>query len=157
MDGDPAKQPFCAFTLPEDEYLDMMFARRLAPEGTSSPPLLSHQLSGMSLEGGRAARRYSTVDDTDGMHAHCFARKRGGSMIFQIHDLRQPRSVGLEEAAILVRRRVREHRCLQKCPRLVEDKVVKDQWIKVLTMVRRTKKRAARRWQKMRMIARLPC
>ena len=157
MDSDPAKQPFCPFALPEDEYWDMMFARRLAPEGTTSPPLLAHQLSGMSLEGGRAARRYSTVDDTDGMRVHLFARKRGGSMIFQIHDLRQHRSVGLKKAAILVRRRVREHRCLQKFPRLVEDKVVKDQWIKVLTMVRRTRKRAARRWQKMRTIARLPC
>lgn len=65
VDDDPAKQPFCPFALPEDEYWDMMFAKRLAPEGTSSPPLLAHQLSGMSVEGGRAARRYSTVDDTD--------------------------------------------------------------------------------------------
>lgn len=64
-DSDPAKQPFCSFALPEDEYGDMMFARRLEPEGTSSPPILAHQLSGMSIEGGRAARRYSTVDDTD--------------------------------------------------------------------------------------------
>lgn len=157
MDNDPAKQPFCPFALPEDEYWDMMFARRVAPEGTTSPPLLAHQLSAMSLEGGRAARRYSTVDDTDGMHAYLFVRKRGGSMIFQIHDRRQHRSVGLKKAAILVRRRVREHRCLQKYPRLVEDKVVKDQWIKVPTMVRRMRKRSARRWQKMRTIARLPC
>ncbi|KAF6220585.1 hypothetical protein HO133_003018 [Letharia lupina] len=65
MDGDPAEQPFCPFALPEDEYRDMMFGKRLAGEGTSSPPLLAHQLSGMSVEGGRAARRYSTVDDTD--------------------------------------------------------------------------------------------
>ncbi len=55
----------------------MMFAKRLASEGTSSPPLLAHQLSGTSVEGGRVVRRYSTVDDTDGMHAHYSARKRG--------------------------------------------------------------------------------
>lgn len=70
MDGDPAEQPFSPFSLPEDDYWDMMFAKRLAPEGTSSPPLLSHQLSGVSFESGRAARRYSTVDDTDGMLAN---------------------------------------------------------------------------------------
>ena len=68
IDGDPAKQPFHPFALPEDEYWDMMFAKRLAPQETSSPPLLAHQLSGMSVEVRRAARRYSTVDDTDGMH-----------------------------------------------------------------------------------------
>ena len=77
MDSDPTKQPFCPFALPEDEYWDIMFAKRLAPEGTSSPPLLAHQLSGMSIEGGRAPRRYSTVDDTDGMYAHVFSQLVG--------------------------------------------------------------------------------
>lgn len=65
IDGNPSKQPFYPFALPEDEYWDMMFAKRLAPGGTTSPPLLGHQLSGTSVEGGRATRRYSTVDDTD--------------------------------------------------------------------------------------------
>lgn len=69
MDDDPAEQPFHPFALPDDEYWDMMFAKRLEPEGTSSPPILAHQLSGIAVEVGRAARRYSTVDDTDGMHA----------------------------------------------------------------------------------------
>lgn len=82
MDGDPSKQPFCLFALPEDEYQDMMFAKRLAPEGTSSPPLLGHQLSGISVEGGRAIRRHSTVDDTDGKHAKQSAWKRRGSADF---------------------------------------------------------------------------
>ena len=74
-DGDPAKQPFCPFSLPEDDYSDLMFAKRLASDGTSSPPLLAHQFSGASAEGARAARRYSTVDDTDGMHPQQYARK----------------------------------------------------------------------------------
>ena len=64
-DGDPHKEPFCPFTLHEEDYCDAMFARRLKPEGSSSPPSLPHQLS---LEGGRALR-HSTVDDTDGEHS----------------------------------------------------------------------------------------
>ena len=75
-DGDPAKQPFCPFSLPEDDYSDLMFAKRLASDGTSSPPLLAHQFSGASVDGTRAVRRYSTVDDTDGMHPQQFARVR---------------------------------------------------------------------------------
>ena len=74
-DGDPAKQPFCPFSLPEDDYSDLMFAKRLASDGTSSPPLLAHQFSSASIEGARAARRHSTVDDTDGMRPQQYARK----------------------------------------------------------------------------------
>lgn len=81
MDDEADEQPFYPFALPEDEYRDMMFARRLASEETSSPPLLAHQLSGMFVEGGRAARRYSTVDDTDGTHTYSSARKCGRSVI----------------------------------------------------------------------------
>lgn len=63
----------------------MMFAKRLALEGSSSPPLLAHQLSGMPVEGGSAARRYSTVDDTDGKHAHYSVRSADAQHNFQIH------------------------------------------------------------------------
>lgn len=58
--------PFYEFSLPDDEYGSMKFARRLAPSGASSPPSLTHQLSNPSAEGGRRLRRHSTVDDTDG-------------------------------------------------------------------------------------------
>ena len=44
----------------------MTFERRLASEGSSSPPSLPYQLSNLPVESRRAARRYSTVDDTDG-------------------------------------------------------------------------------------------
>ncbi|PGH11118.1 hypothetical protein AJ79_05063 [Helicocarpus griseus UAMH5409] len=54
-DSEPAQEPYCPFELPYDEFGEMMFERRLAPEGTSSPP--------MSLAGG--SRRGSTVADTD--------------------------------------------------------------------------------------------
>lgn len=66
VDGEEAKEPFCEFSLPDKDYEERKFAKRLAPEGSSSPPSLSHQLSSLSVEGGRAVRRYSTVDDTDG-------------------------------------------------------------------------------------------
>ncbi|OJD15867.1 hypothetical protein AJ78_03920 [Emergomyces pasteurianus Ep9510] len=54
-DSEPAQEPYCPFQLPYDEYGEMMFERRLAPEGTSSPP--------MSLTGGSG--RASTIADTD--------------------------------------------------------------------------------------------
>ncbi|EEH37174.2 hypothetical protein PAAG_07730 [Paracoccidioides lutzii Pb01] len=52
---EPAQEPYCPFQLPVDEFGEMMFERRLAPEGTSSPPI--------SLTGG--SRRASTAADTD--------------------------------------------------------------------------------------------
>lgn len=62
-DGDRVKEPFCQFSLPEDEFGEMMFAKRLAPEGSFSPPSLQGQPSGESDVG---TRRQSTIDDTDG-------------------------------------------------------------------------------------------
>ncbi len=60
-------EPFFEFALP-DTYRNSTFARRLASEGSSSPPSLPHQLSSLSLVGGgRSATRHSTVDDTDGL------------------------------------------------------------------------------------------
>lgn len=62
-DIEPNKEPFSQFTLPEDEFGEMMFSRRLAPEGSSSPPSLAHQLSSGN---GTTAQRQTTMDDTDG-------------------------------------------------------------------------------------------
>lgn len=67
--NDPAEEPFCDFILPDEDYRDMTFARRLEAEGTSSPPSLPYQLTGGL---GRAARRHSTVEDTDGPTLHTF-------------------------------------------------------------------------------------
>ncbi|MCJ1256484.1 hypothetical protein MMC24_004305 [Lignoscripta atroalba] len=61
-DSDPRKEPFVQFNLPEDDFGDAMFARRLASPGTFSPPSLSHQLSNESIYG---VRRPSTIDDTE--------------------------------------------------------------------------------------------
>ncbi|MCJ1270311.1 hypothetical protein MMC22_010207 [Lobaria immixta] len=61
-DGDSTKEPFCQFSLPYDEYGELMFAKRLAPEGSFSPPSLQRQPSG---ESDNETRRQSTIDDTD--------------------------------------------------------------------------------------------
>lgn len=53
---DGISERYCPFELPYDEYGDMMFERRLATEGSSSP-VTSRQAD---------SRRGSTVGDTDG-------------------------------------------------------------------------------------------
>lgn len=55
-DADPSKEPYCPFELPEDEYGDLMFERRLAVEASLSP----------TTSGPPESRRGSTVADTDG-------------------------------------------------------------------------------------------
>lgn len=65
-EGDEAKESYYEFSLPDDEYWGMKFAKRLASDGSSSPPLLPDQHSSPSMEWGRQLRRHSTVDDTDG-------------------------------------------------------------------------------------------
>ncbi|KAJ5554043.1 hypothetical protein N7513_004002 [Penicillium frequentans] len=54
-DEDGVSERYCPFELPYDEYGDLMFERRLATEGSSSPVLSRHADS----------RRGSTVADTD--------------------------------------------------------------------------------------------
>ncbi|KAK2748063.1 hypothetical protein FQN55_004614 [Onygenales sp. PD_40] len=51
---EPAQEPYCPFELPEDEYGDMMFERRINPEGSMSPSM-----------SGIGSRRPSTIADTD--------------------------------------------------------------------------------------------
>ncbi|KAL9124738.1 MAG: hypothetical protein Q9217_005964 [Psora testacea] len=62
-DCEYSMEPFYEFDLPDEDYWDMMFARRLAPGRPSSPILLSYQLH---RDGSMSRRRQSTVDDTDG-------------------------------------------------------------------------------------------
>lgn len=58
-DVENPKDLYCPFELPEDEFGEMMFERRLAREGSSSPPGSPRP----------ASRRGSTVLDADGMFA----------------------------------------------------------------------------------------
>ena len=82
---DPIKDPFFEFALPNDDYGDMAFARRLAPEGSQSPPTLSNPIpSGRSSTN----RRQSTIDDTDGTYIMVEINKSGMST----HGKLDPRS-----------------------------------------------------------------
>lgn len=54
------KEPFYEFSLPEDEYGELMFAKRLAPEDSLSPPPLP------SVESEIGTRRQSTIEDSEG-------------------------------------------------------------------------------------------
>ena len=62
-DKDPRKEPFYGFALPEDDYGEAMAARRIAPEGSQSPPALPQSESSRSASG---TRRQSTIEDTEG-------------------------------------------------------------------------------------------
>lgn len=62
-DKDIREEPFCQFKLPEDTFGELMFAKRLKPEGSFSPPLLPNRLS---VDSGAPVRRQSTIEDTDG-------------------------------------------------------------------------------------------
>jgi len=65
-------EQFYPFDLPDDpsgendSYWDLKFARRIASERPSSPPILPYQLDTIPVGGGKPVRRQSTVDDTDG-------------------------------------------------------------------------------------------
>lgn len=71
-DSDPAKEPFSQFRLPQADFGDSMFSRRLAPDGSASPSWLQHQFSDRSASG---TRRASTVEDTEGGFYQSFSDK----------------------------------------------------------------------------------
>lgn len=56
--AEDSKEFYCPFELPQDEYGELMFERRLAMEGTASPDPSTHA----------GSRRGSTVADTDGTY-----------------------------------------------------------------------------------------
>ena len=68
---DVKDEPYHEFTLPETEYGEDMFSRRLAPGGSSSPPYVFQRGRGSRGRRGRRTgsigriRRGSTVDDTE--------------------------------------------------------------------------------------------
>lgn len=69
---DPRDQPYHAFALPDADYGDEMFGRRLAPDGSASPPHLDPKGPASKVRRGRRTERSisrvgrgSTVDDTE--------------------------------------------------------------------------------------------
>ena len=63
-DGDYPEEPFCDFDLPDEDYWDMMFAKRIASERPSSPPQLAYQLH---KDGPISRARQSTAEYTEGI------------------------------------------------------------------------------------------
>ena len=57
---DPSKEPFFDFRLPNDEFKNLMFERRLAPAGSSSP------IEELMNDARDEPRGPSTVDDSEG-------------------------------------------------------------------------------------------
>lgn len=55
------------FGLPDDEFRDLVFARRLDSEGSKSPSALSNNLQ---TESSGRNHRQSTIDDTEGIPDH---------------------------------------------------------------------------------------
>lgn len=66
-DNEQYDQPYCPFSLPRDEYAEMMFNKRLAPTESPSPSRTSLPPSVVSTSAA-ATRRASTVEDTEDPH-----------------------------------------------------------------------------------------
>ncbi|KAL9026244.1 MAG: hypothetical protein Q9196_005062 [Gyalolechia fulgens] len=64
-DNDQHDQTYYPFSLPRDEYAEMMFKRRLAPAGSRSPSV-SAPTPSVASTSAAATRRASTVEDTEG-------------------------------------------------------------------------------------------
>ncbi|KAI9718588.1 MAG: hypothetical protein M1812_004039 [Candelaria pacifica] len=70
-EGEPAKAAYFPFELPEEDYGDLMFDRRLAPDGSSSPSSMqetqtpAQKRKAKSEASTTGARRASTIEDTE--------------------------------------------------------------------------------------------
>lgn len=54
-DSNPTKEPFSQFRLPQADFGDRMFSRRLAPDGSASPSWIQQQSSDQNSSGTRRA------------------------------------------------------------------------------------------------------
>ncbi|MCJ1365796.1 hypothetical protein MMC16_004921 [Acarospora aff. strigata] len=61
-DTGPAREPFSQFRLPQADFGDTMFSRRLAPDGSASPSWFQHHIS---EESAKDRRRGSTVEEAE--------------------------------------------------------------------------------------------
>ncbi|KAL8979170.1 MAG: hypothetical protein Q9205_005433 [Flavoplaca limonia] len=67
-DTEGTEMPSHQFTLPHDDFGKMMFERRLAPEGSSSPPASTRPPSAGSTSAA-ATGRASTIEDTEDLRS----------------------------------------------------------------------------------------
>ncbi|KAL8712027.1 MAG: hypothetical protein Q9220_003723 [cf. Caloplaca sp. 1 TL-2023] len=80
-------EPYCPFILPKEDFGQMVFDRRLAPEGSTSPPGATPPPSASSTSAA-VTRRASTVEDTEG---DCLSLEYVEEKILQVHTS-DPRS-----------------------------------------------------------------
>ncbi|KAL8788813.1 MAG: hypothetical protein Q9213_001484 [Squamulea squamosa] len=91
------------FSLPNDEYGKMIFDRRLAPAGSSSPPtsIRPPSAGGTSMA---ATRRASTIEDTEDVRSSP-ASARGGRMTGSARQTRSTRRSQLQEVSKIPERK----------------------------------------------------
>ncbi|KAI4105168.1 MAG: hypothetical protein LQ339_003499 [Xanthoria mediterranea] len=98
-DGEESEMPSHQFTLPKDEYGKMMFDRRLAPEGSSSPPASTRPPSADSTSMA-ATGRASTIEDTEDLRSSP-ASMRGARTTGSARQTRSTRRSQLHEVSSL--------------------------------------------------------
>lgn len=140
-DGDHKKEPFFQFRLPEDDFGDHMFARRLAPQSSSSPSALAHQLLNETID---PPRRPSTIEDTEGKEVP--ARRPLNPIANSQPQNRDPHPHPLAgpnpNVAPAAPQTLEDHACKRKPTRLPEDEAVKRRQLKTTTTERRMAKKA---------------
>ncbi|KAL8676563.1 MAG: hypothetical protein Q9186_006928 [Xanthomendoza sp. 1 TL-2023] len=102
-DAEENEEPSHQFTLPRDEYGQMMFERRLAPEGSSSPSESTRPPSAGSTSR-PATGRASTIEDTEDPRSSP-ASGRGGRGPGNTRQTRSTRRSQLHEVSSLLERR----------------------------------------------------
>jgi len=148
--------PFCEFSLPDDEFWSMKFSKRLAPDGSSSPPSLPHQLSNPLVEGWRISRRHSTVDDTDGKYIWTFLENRLLMVNKSLVPHRRQPVVRLQ-VMVLVHRGVLEARGWPKYQYQEGDTRAKFQSIEVRKMTKKKSRKTMKTpWKQTKTISLLP-
>ncbi|KAI4263830.1 MAG: hypothetical protein L6R42_001037 [Xanthoria sp. 1 TBL-2021] len=105
-DGEESEMPSHQFTLPKDDYRKMMFERRLAPEGSSSPPASTRPPSAGSTSM-VATGRASTIEDTEAATdlRSSSASVRGARATGSARQTRSTRRSQLHEVSSLPERR----------------------------------------------------
>ncbi|KAI4267587.1 MAG: hypothetical protein L6R38_008196 [Xanthoria sp. 2 TBL-2021] len=102
-DGEESEMLSHQFTLPKDDYGKMMFDRRLAPEGSSSPPASNRPPSAGSTSMA-ATGRASTIEDTEDLRSSP-ASVRGARATGSARQTRSTRRSQLHEVSSLPERR----------------------------------------------------
>ncbi|KAL8651262.1 MAG: hypothetical protein Q9226_004778 [Calogaya cf. arnoldii] len=102
-DTEESEMPSHQFALPQDDFGKMIFDRRLAPEGSSSPPASTRPPSAGSTSLA-VTRRASTIEDTEDLRSSP-ASARGAKATGSARQTRSTRRSHLHEVSSLPERR----------------------------------------------------